>query len=299
MDKNNCKNRISIIIPNWNGRNFLNDCIDSLLRVSIKHDVILVDNGSNDDSVEFIRKKFPNVKILENNKNFGFAVACNQGARYALKNGAEYILFLNNDTVVSVDFLEKMLEVFNDKNIGIVGCKIFYNDQPNKIWFAGGDFITWRASGKHRCWMREDGEDLKGVRDCDFITGCAMMVRKEVFNEIGFFYEPYFLGVEDLDFCYFAKKRGWGIKINLDASIYHKVSFSREGEFSFSNGYYGTRNRLFMAFSRTKNYSGGMMLILAVIPVRLIEWIIKRRFSMIKGTFFGVVDFFKGKSGKF
>ncbi len=285
---------ISIVIPNWNGEKFLEDCLESLRKIINKNfSVIIVDNGSNDNSVKLLKEKYLEVLLIENKQNLGFAAACNQGIRQAFKDGAEYILLLNNDTVIKPDFLAKMVKVIKDeKGVGIVGCKINYFSEPDRIWFAGGNFIRWRMSGKHRYWAEKDKDSISGVQDSDFITGCCMLIRREVFEDIGYFFEPYFLSVEDLDFCYQAKKAGWKIKVNLDAKIYHKVSMSREGEFSFSNGYYGIRNRLFFAFKRTKNYFAGLVILFIIVPIRITQWPMQRRSQMLKGLLFGIKDFF-------
>ena len=141
--------------------------------------------------------------------------------------------------------------------------------QPKKIWFGGGDFIT----------------------------GCVTLIRKEVFEDIGYLYEPYFLTIEDLDFSWFAQKAGWKIKVNLDSCIWHKVSSSRAGEFSFSNGYYDTRNRLFFAFKRTHNFIGGCVLLFLVLPIRIIQWFLTGHFKMAEGTILGCFDFFRNRLG--
>lgn len=289
--------KVVVIIPNWNGQKFLADCLNSLSKITWpNYEIIIVDNSSTDGSVDFIKKNYPSIFLIENKENLGFAAACNQGIKLALKHGTDYILLLNNDTIVAHDFLEKMVTTAeSDKKIGIVGAKIYYDDEPKKIWFAGGDFIWWRVSGKHRFWQKLDKPESAGIRLSDFITGCVMLIKKEVFFDIGFFYEPYFLSVEDLDFCWRAKKKGWKIVVNLDAKIWHKVSSSRLGEFSFSNGYYGTRNRLFFAFKRLKNFLSGFVFLLAVLPARLIQWLILGKCQMAKGTIFGIKDFFLGK----
>lgn len=293
--------KVSIIIPNWNGKKFLIDCLESLFKIDYSdYQIIVVDNGSIDGSVEFIKEEFSKVFLIENKKNFGFAAACNQGIKRAIADGADYVLLLNNDTVVSRDFLEKMIVAGEkDKKVGIVGAKIYYFDQPQKIWFAGGDFVWWRVSGKHRFWQKQEKRELKGIMPSDFITGCAMLIKKQVFEDIGYFYEPFFLSVEDLDFCWRAKKNKWKIVVDLNVCLWHKVSSSREGEFSFSNGYYGVRNRLFFAFQRTHNFLGGFVLLFFVIPLRIIQWLWQKKINSVKGLIWGTWDFFQGKSGHF
>jgi len=188
MNKNNFP-KISIVIPNWNGQRFLADCLDFLSKINWPdYQVIVVDNGSTDGSSEFIRNDFPQVILIENRENRGFASACNQGIKWGLKCGADYVLLLNNDTVVAPDFLTKMAEAAEaDEKVGIVGAKIYYFDQPEKIWFAGGDFIQWRASGKHRFWQKQNSAELGGVEPSDFVTGCAMLVKNKFFRILAVF----------------------------------------------------------------------------------------------------------------
>jgi len=291
--------KVTIIIPNWNGRGFLPDCLESLSKIDwLNYEVVVVDNGSTDGSIAFIRQNHPDTILIENQKNLGFAAACNQGIKWAFEHSADFILLLNNDTVVGPDFLTRMMGVFRELRIGIVGAKIYYYNQPNKIWFAGGKFVWWRASGKNFYWQKMDRPELTGIRLCDFVTGCAMLIKKEIFGDIGYFYEPYFLNVEDLDFCWRAKKAGWKIVVNLDAKIWHKVGASHFGEFSFINNYYGVRNRLYFAFKRSSNFLGGLVLLLFVVPARIIQGTLMGRFAMIRGMIFGCLDFFRGKMGR-
>ncbi|MCF7907242.1 glycosyltransferase family 2 protein [Patescibacteria group bacterium] len=149
--------KVFIVIPHWNHREVLKDCLFSLQKIKYpNYKIVVSDNGSEDGSPDFIQKNFPEFFLLENKKNLGFAGGCNQGIKWSLKQGADYILLLNNDTIVAPDFLDKLVEAAEaDKNVGIVGSKIYYYDQPKKIWFAGGDFIKWRASGKHRFWQKK------------------------------------------------------------------------------------------------------------------------------------------------
>lgn len=291
--------KVFIVIPNWNGQKFLADCLDSVFKINYPdYRIIVVDNGSDDGSTELVKNNYPKLLLIENEKNFGFAAACNQGIEKGLAEGADYVLLLNNDTIVSPDFLKEMVKAGEkEENVGIVGPKIYYSEDRKKIWFAGGRFVRWRASGKHLFWQEKETGKMKGTVPSDFITGCAMLIKKRVFDDIGYFYEPYFLTIEDLDFCLRARKAGWKTVVNLDACLWHRVSASRKGEYSFSNGYYGVRNRLFFAFQRTHNFLAGLVLLFCIIPARIVQWSCSGKFRLVKGLIFGTRDFFRGKMG--
>lgn len=291
--------KVSIIIPNWNGEKFIFDCLESLEKVEYGNfSIIVVDNGSNDNSVAILDEKYSEIIVLRNAENLGFSAACNRGIKYALNAGANFVLLLNNDTVVSPDFLKKIVKAGEKNEIGIVAPKICFFNHPNVIWCAGGRFVRWRASCKFLHGRENDRRELSGIRECDYVTGCAMLIKREVFNDVQFFFEPYFLTVEDVNFCYDAKKFGWKTVVDFDSCIWHKVSSSQKGEFSFSNGYYGTRNRLFFAFKVMKNYFGGVFLLFIILPVRIIQWTLEGKYQMVKGIISAIRDFLRGKMGK-
>ncbi|MFH1745307.1 MAG: glycosyltransferase family 2 protein [bacterium] len=291
---------VAIIIPNWNGAKFILDCLNSLSKIDYGNcEVVVVDNCSVDDSIELIKNNYPSVKIIQNKENLGFAGGCNKGIKYALENNFDYVLLLNNDTVVDLTFLSAMVVVAQEEpKVGVVGGKIYYYGEERLIWFAGGRYVPWRVSFQHMSWRKKEEKELTGVVECDFITGCLMLIDIKLFKETELFYEPYFLCVEDADFCYRTKKNGWKIKTALDAKIWHKVSASRDGEFSFSNTYYGVRNRLYFAFCVSKNYFGGLFLLFIVLPLRAAEWTMEGKFNILKGLILGITDFLKGKMGE-
>jgi GT2 family glycosyltransferase len=293
--------KVAIVIENWNGEGYLKECLGSLMNVNYENFyIILVDSGSFDNSVLMIEQKFPRVIIIKNEENLGFSSAVNQGIKRAINDGSEFILLLNNNTVVDPDFLTRMVKVLKkEEKVGIVGCKIYYFTEPNKIWFAGGDFIEWRMAGKYRYRLEKEENRLSGVHDSDFITSCCLLIRSKVLERVGYLHEPYFLGFEDLDFCYQAAKYGWDIKVNLDAKIYHKVSLVGEGETFSLNGYYRTRNRLYFAFVRAKKYFAGFVLLLIIFPARILQGSLEGNWQISKGILLGIRDFLRSRMGKY
>ena len=155
----------------------------------------------------------------------GFAGGNNIGIQHALKRGSEFALLLNNDTTIDPDALGTLLRTMEENpEAGIVGGKIYYLDRPNVIWFAGGYFNANSGFGDHYGKSEEDHGQYNRVRECDFITGCCMLIRCEVCEKIGLLDDSYFLYYEDADFCTRARRAGYSVLYQPRAVIYHKIS---------------------------------------------------------------------------
>ena len=192
--------------------------------------------------------------IIESDQNGGFAAGNNIGIQYAIQQGTEYFLLLNNDTVVTREFLSPLVKVAReDKSIGIVGGKIMHYRKPQLIWAAGGGkIITWTSGMHHIGFDETDGPKYAVPFDCDYITGCLLLIKKEVIDTIGPMKEDYFLYYEETDWNLRAKQAGYRRIYSPEAVIYHKASVS----LSPSNillTYYYTRNRIYLV---RQNYRG-------------------------------------------
>jgi len=244
------KPRVFVIILNWNGKDYLNDCLPTISNQTYpNYKVVLVDNGSTDDSVEFVKKNYPHVAIIELDRNYGFSKGNNIGIEYALKKGADYVLLLNNDTVVKENFLEELVLVAENNNAGICGPKIFFwnlNGRNDIIWFAGGYANVDKGKFYH---YRIGKPDIKKeeISEVDFISGCCMLIKKDVFKKIGLLDEVYSpVYCEDIDFCLRAKKAGFKILYNPKAVVWHKVSATSKGAFSSRKAYFKYRNTIIL-----------------------------------------------------
>ncbi len=204
------------------------------------------EKGGNSD----IEKQFINPLIfIQTGYNGGFAYGNNVAIKYALvKNDFEYFLLLNNDTVVDKNFLTGLVESSKDKSVGVTGCKIYYYNNPDKIWFNGGKLNEWTGRATH---INENIN--KKSTYCNFITGACLLVRKNIFEEIGLLDESYFMYLEDVDFSYKIVKKGYILKIDNEAIIYHKIGISSGNNMSESSAYLGYRNAIKF---RLKNLKG-------------------------------------------
>ncbi len=187
--------------------------------------------------------------LIKSDKNYGFAEGNNIGIRYALKNlNADYILLLNNDTVVDTDFLNGLVNIAEgSEDIGIVGPKIYYYDNPNNIWCIGGK-IDWKfARGLHVGTNKVDAGQYNEIREFDYISGSAFLIKREVLEKTGLMDEKFFLYFEETDLALRASKEGYKSVYVPEAKIWHKVSKSGGGISKPIGLYYITRNRwLFM-----------------------------------------------------
>ena len=230
MSASNRKN-VFVVILNWNGKDVIEACIDSLLRISDpEFKIIVVDNASSDGSDEVVERKYPGVELIRNSRNLLFAEGNNVGIRRALEQGADFILLLNNDTEVAPDFLKNMLSAINSGDrVGVVGPKILYFDDKKRIWYGGGSFYPIIWVPKHDNIRRLDGsfEDMRS--ETGYVTGCAMLIRKEVIEDVGLLDPSYTIYCEDVDFCLRARRAGWSCVYEPSARVYHKVSFSSGG----------------------------------------------------------------------
>lgn len=225
---------LSIIIVNWNNKDILRDCLNSIYHTHnvSKCEIIVVDNYSKDGSVELIKSEFSDVVLLENVENLGFARANNQAIKIARGN---YILLLNNDTVVTNTYcFDRMIE-YMKKNlqVGILGCKLLYPDGTLQscgesfpsVWGIFKSQIlfakTWKRLGKNK---QEDNYSKK----IDFVCGACLMTRKEILDKVGLLKEKYFMYGEDVEFCYRAHKAGYEIGVLANESIIHLHSKSTE-----------------------------------------------------------------------
>jgi GT2 family glycosyltransferase len=216
--------KVSIIVLNWNGLEDTIECLESLKKITYpNHEVIVVDNASSGNDVKVLRERYRDyIHIIQNEKNYGFARGNNVGIRYALDKGADFVLLLNNDTVVAPDFLDVMVRVAgSDERIGIVCPKMYRYFQPEQVCFDGGERI-------HLWWGTKTSElrpdDERAVVDTEFAIGTAMLIRRKTLEQIGLLPEEYFFGVEDLDYSLNALRNKFRILVARRATVWHKVA---------------------------------------------------------------------------
>lgn len=246
-------NLISIVIPNYNGKDHLKICFDALREQTYNnYEIILVDNNSADDSVKFTEENYPEVKVKKLDYNTGFAKAVNEGIK---KSNGEYVLLLNNDTECDKNFLKEMLSGFKTENTGSVACKMLNYFDRKKIDDAG-DFIKPLGSP----YARGHNETDAGQYDKDeYIFGAcagAAIYKKEVFEKTGYFDEDFFAYYEDVDFSFRMQLEGYKCFYNPKAVCYHK----RGATTNSRSGFQTSLCEQNLVSLRIKNYPASMLL---------------------------------------
>lgn len=298
------ENKISVILVNYNGKQYNDKCITSILYSSISEQlqIVVVDNSSTDGSYEELLYRWGNheqVHLIKMEDNEGFSKANNVGIEWSLKQNIDYFLLLNNDTEVEPDAIERMW-LCQKNTKGIVTPKILYADQRNIIWSAGGTFSPVIMKASHRGLNREDKGQYNRDEMVSFATGCALFLSREIVEKLGLLDEKFFLYYEDTEYSLRALHNKVPIWYCANTVIYHKVNGSTKGNHKEENVYYITRNWL----ACNEKYLGMRtpLFILYFLLNRLcwiFLWLTQGRKEMVKAVWTGIVDFHKKRYGKY
>ena len=292
--------KVTIIILHLNNIPCIVDCVGSLNNITYQnYNIIVVHNGPENLALREALSPISQhiTKVIDTEENIGFARGNNIGIRQALKDGAEYILLLNDDTEVDPAFLTALIDVAELRpDAGILGSAIFYYDQPEKIWFAGATFVS------ETCTVTTEGFD-QPVRhkssvqiESDYITGCALLIKRDTIEKIGLLDERFFLYCEDVDWGLRCIKAGLKNFIIPGSHIWHKISISSGGIDSLIRIYHKARSRLYMA----KIYASETLCKLQRGYFRDIVWFLlkspdKNRIKRILACLLAIIDYHSGK----
>ncbi|MCE7055963.1 glycosyltransferase family 2 protein [Algoriphagus sp. AGSA1] len=290
---------VAIILVNWNGYAFTADCLRSLRKVDFqKFQVILVDNASKDQEGKKLKAEFPEIELVENTKNLGFAGGNNVGIKTALAAGYPHVMLLNNDTVVEPDFLGIMLQKFRkNPNVGVVQPLIIFLHDRKKIWSAGGKWQQWWCRSITLGDRKYIGDFKVRDRGLDWATGCCMLIRRNALVDTGLLNENYFAYFEDVEWSLRFRKKGYEIELASDAVIYHEAGASSkkkhsEGTLSASVFYYHVRNQFYLV--RAKSLGIQILFAAAYHLSRFILWMayfgLRGRFQKLRAVARGIRD---------
>ncbi|MGB9006384.1 MAG: glycosyltransferase family 2 protein [Candidatus Aminicenantales bacterium] len=297
MNTKNPHPKVAIIILNWNNYGDTAECLKSVAHIRYPNlEIVLVDNGSRDGSATALKKEFSQYKLLSNPVNLGFAGGNNVGIEFALKAGADYILLLNNDATVSPDFLDVLVEFGQGhEQAGILGPKVFFYNQPGKIWSMGGYFRRAKGSMNTLGHNQPDSDRFQRNIEVDYVPGCAILIKRDVFEKIGLLDEDYFFFAEESDFCLRAKKNGFQVFVVPASRIWHKASQALGHVYSPLYIYFRSRNRLLLVFKNfgLLYFGYGLLFHLGIYLPYTIAKIFATRKRVFKSLYFlglGLVD---------
>lgn len=286
---------VAIILVNWNGLEFTRACLSSLEKVDFPDfQVILVDNDSKKPEGQVLKKEFPKLVLLENEQNLGFAGGNNVGIRKALEMGFSHIMLLNNDTLVEPGFLGKMMLAFSkNPKLGLLQPMICFLDEPEKIWSAGGKFISLLGRAK----TLGDRKTLKNYqpfsKKLDWATGCCMLFTREAILQSGLLNEQYFAYFEDVEWSLRIRNQGFEIGLVPEAKIYHEAGGSSkkshsEGTLSARVFYYHVRNQFYLL--RSQKAGLGFLYHLGRFKLWIFYFLLRGRFRKLKAVAKGIKD---------
>ncbi len=268
---------ISIILVNYNTDEYTIDCLDSLLKINtpgFRHSIIVVDNASTVPMVLPKRLMVPAIELIRSESNLGFTGGNNMGIHFGIeKYNSDYVLLLNNDTTVHPDFLKELVtHAEKYPKAGITTSKIYFSkgrefhlnsykkDELGKVfWYAGGSIDWDNLVAYHRGVDEVDRGHFDNQLECDFATGCVLMIKREVLEKVGTLDKKYFLYMEDVDYSVRVKKAGYEIHFVPKSIVWHKNAGSSGGSGSPLQEYYQTRNTMLFTFKH-----GGLKQIITV-----------------------------------
>ena len=216
--------KASVIVLSWNGMEYLEGCLNAVLAQEYPDcEIMVVDNSSSDGSADFVEQRYPQVRLIRNEYNLGFAGGCNVGLRAAT---GDMLVLLNQDTRVCAGWLRALGEALEDPRIGVAGCKILYPDGET-VQHAGG-WIEWPLGSAHHFGCGEQDSDMwDEPRQVEYVTGAAMALRRDVLETVGYLDEAFWPGYfEDADFCIRAEKAGFEVWLAPEAVLTHVESAS-------------------------------------------------------------------------
>lgn len=234
MDTKTQQPSVSIIILNWNGRDDTLGCLKSLVQIDyINYTIVLVDNASTDGLTKIVRYQFPHVKIIENAENLGFAEGNNVGIRKALSEQADYILLVNNDTLVKPNFLSKLIWVGEKyPTVGMLSPVIYYENPPDRLWFYKAG-VNWNNgfAYHHEQDLTEINTLTQDMYDSEYLTGCALLVKSHVIESIGLLDHRFFAYYEDVDWSLRCQQAGWRTTVVPSSVVWHKLSSNQNSDY--------------------------------------------------------------------
>ncbi len=298
--------RIAVILVNWNSFELTADCIRSLGAMDQSdHDILVVDNGSEDGSVDKFNQQFHHIILIKSTTNRGFTGGNNLGIEYALGKGYEYVFLLNNDTFVQKDVLTVLTRYMDaHPGTGAIQPLIYFNHNRTLVWNGGSFYNRWIGHSYVKGYNRPLGSHTNQVKQVDWITGCAFFIRSAILKDTGPFAENMFMYYEDVELSFRIRQCGHKLVYHPGTCVYHIAGMSNRNKVKNKEGfvnpivhYLNIRNRIWLL----KKYTGPLQALPVMIfnffylaPI-LAYFLLRRRFSKLRSVCKGIRDGFRDR----
>lgn len=275
---------IWLVVLNWNAFDDTHECLLSLQKTAYpNHKIVVVDNGSHDDSPQQLQKHHPEVTFVACEENKGIAAGYNRGIQFSLQAGADHVVVMNNDLTFDPQFLTEMVNSAQKwPQCGVVMPKIYYYDEPDIIWSTGGRTRWIPSNILLRDRQKKDGPQFQTEEEIEFAPSCCLLLTKELCQQV-LFDESYFFYYDDWDYCLETRKNGWKIVFSPASHIWHKVSRSTQNS-PKSLRWWKILGQSCVRYHR-KHHSLGLLAL-------YVGWVLLR--EMVKGNFKSLPTFLRG-----
>lgn len=296
--------KLAVILVNYNGKDYNEACIESVRanRIDGELRIIVVDNASEDGSMQALRERYgteKQIELAQLNDNYGFSHANNVGIRMAKEWGADVVLLLNNDTEIAATMLQELLACAKRHPGSMIVPKICYSDARERIWSAGGSVSPVVKKVRHIGLDEEDRGQYDEERRTFFATGCCLLLPMRVIERAGMLDERFFLYYEDTEYSFRLRELGIDIYYCPQAVMYHKVGAGSGGADSPLCAYYIARNWLLCSRLRL---GGRYPVFLAYYVINrtvcCLLWLLRGKGALVRATWLGIRDFHRGKFGR-
>ena len=291
--------KICVLALNWNGRKHLEYFVPSALELDYNNfEVIVIDNGSTDDSLEFLNNNFSEVLTLPLKSNMGYSKGFNKGIEYALDRGAEYLLITNNDVKLDKNFLKAGISLFiSQNNIGYMSGKVFQMAYKNRFQYAGGRIGNSSSNFQSRGINEIDVGQYEEIEDFEFMDDVCSLVSSKMIKEIGPYDEDFFFDYEETEWNIRIRNKGYRIVYNPKMKAWHRVHGSTKGNrYSPMPEFYHWRGKILFNYKTLSNSNfliGMIIIIFLKLPMRFINLIVKQHPTLFLHTIFGMLSGFK------
>lgn len=283
---------VSVVVVRHNNIPDTVECLDSLMRQSYSNlKITLIDNGSTDDALEYFKEHYPTIDHIFIQENLGFSGGYNRGINHSLESRPDFIFIINNDISLDPDTIKFLVDAAEGPSVGVTAPIIYYYSNPERVWSAGGKIsrLSLQMTDNHG-----RSKTHTHISEKDFLTGCALLIKREVFEQIGIFDDLFRCFFEDSDLCYRIRKAGYRLLLVPQAKIWHKVSVTYGGSDSPVERYWMGRGSILFLKKHAQSWQW-----IFIIPWRIystlkiiVRLLIKRKTqaagAYLQGTWVGI-----------